>query len=128
MIITLWDHDLIFQSIFPFKDVADHQKYANNYDYNRSIFLVSNLKFLDNGFVLLQENDALVSPIAVIYYQYYSDQNDLREYLGNEEDNIQCVVASDSAEVPQSVSFGNTQMPDLWDYADGVNTLEFLSN
>jgi hypothetical protein len=95
-----------------YHDVANHHKYVNNYDYNKSILLVNRAPHLDNGFVLLTENEALVSPISVVYY---STSVDLKS------DKIQCIVSADG------VPFGKSQEPGLTDYADNVDTLKFLT-
>src|SRR5262249_536666 len=95
-----------------YHDVSNHHKYVNNYDYNKSILLVNRTPFLDNGFVLLTENEALVSPISVLYY---STSVDLTS------DKIQCVVST------ENTPFGKSQEPELTDYADHVDTLRFLT-
>lgn len=105
-----------------FAGVMHHHKYHNNYDYQKSILLVNRIPFMDSGFVLLEESEKLVSPISVVYYQTYSGEADLREKLRSDARKIQCVVGSQSFMVP----FGKAQFPEVWDYADQVNTLEFL--
>lgn len=122
-----YDFKTFFESIEDFKTVADHHKYNNNYDYNKSIFLVNMDKHLDNGFLLLKEDTRTASPLAVVYYEEYEsiDQLNLRLMEINEE--IQCAISN--LELPISrLCFGQSQVPDLWDYADGVNTLEFIKN
>jgi len=104
-------------------DIIHHHKYANNYDYQKSILLVNQVPFLDNGVVLFQENSKLVSPIAVVYYEYYPDKEILSNILQQQQDKIQCIVGNDSL---ADVGFGQAQYPEVWDYADGVDTLAFL--
>ena len=123
-----FDIDLLYKAFFSFKDVIDHKKYANNYDYNRSILLLNGAKFFDNGFLLIQENEALVSPIAVLNYATYGHASEIEDYLLSQIENIQCVVSKEDKVPTARVSFGDTQKPELWDYADNVNTLEFLSS
>src|ERR1041385_3396020 len=104
----------------------------NNYTYQRTIMLMNKIKFLENGFVILKENTSLQSPVAVVHYEYYKSENDIFEKLSSIENEIQCVVCSDevqkkfSSEKLSFVSFGQTQQPALWDYADRVDTMEFL--
>ena len=107
-----------------YSDLEHHHKYHNNYHYQKSILLVSSIPFLDNGFVLLQESERLVSPIAVIYYEYYDSGEELDIRLKSISEKLQCIVG-DSA--PASVKFGDTQFPTLTDYADNVDTLKFLA-
>lgn len=110
-----------------FKDVADHHKYNNNYDYNKSIYLVNNEPHFDNGFLLLKESDDLVSPISVLYYSIYKEQEELKQLLDQKEDKIQCVV-SDKGWFPGSLPFGTAQCPALDEYADGIDTITFLKS
>jgi hypothetical protein len=106
-----------------FQEIIHHHKYCNNYDYQKSIVLVNKVPFLDNGFVLLQENDKLVSPISVLYYEFYSSDEDLRKKLKNHEEKIQCIVGDGTL---STIPFGKTQSPELWDFADKIDTLKFL--
>jgi hypothetical protein len=105
--------------------IIQHHKYANNYDYQKAIVLVNQLPFLDTGFVLLQENEKLVSPIAVLYYEYYSGTADLNNKIQQHEHKIQCIVGNVD---PATVRFGEAQHPEVWDYADNVDTLKFLTS
>lgn len=113
-----------FEGIESFSDIANHNKYRNNYDYNKSIYLVNGVAHFDNGFLLVTENDQLVSPISVLYYQSYSSKNELEELLNDNDSKLQCIVSKTQLE---GVPFGDAQKPELWDYADNVDTLEFLS-
>lgn len=117
-----FDLDRFFGSIMDYGDMIHHHKYANNYDYHRTIFLMNQDQIIENGFVLLMETDALHSPLAVLYYQRYSDKKEVQDFLHINRDKIQVVVGREY-EV-----FGKAQKPSLSDYADNVNTLEFLSN
>lgn len=107
-----------------FKDVIHHHKYCNNYDYQKSILLVNVAPFLDNGFILLQENERLVSPISVLYYERYAHDSDLRMKLLENAEKLQCIVGK---EEPATIPFGQAQYPHVWDYADQLDTLKFLS-
>lgn len=108
-----------------FGEVIHHHKYANNYDYQKSILLVNGTPFYETGYALLVENDALVSPVSLIYFEHYRDQADLQGKLLQQQDKIQCIVSA-KAWYPKSVSFGMAQLPELWHYADSVDTLNFL--
>ncbi|MGF7214397.1 hypothetical protein GGR92_000537 [Spirosoma lacussanchae] len=108
------------------KRYLDNHKYQNNYDYNKSIYLINGVPHYDNGYLLVTENDALVSPISVVYYHTYQTQDDARDWLDAHKSQIQ-VVASAQGWLPGSVPFGRTQRPGLTDYADGIDTMAFLS-
>jgi hypothetical protein len=119
-----YDFQKLLTSWNKFKDVIHHHKYCNNYDYQKSIMLVNVTPFLDNGFILLQESERLVSPIAVLYYEHYTDDSDLKMKLKENAEKIQCIVGKEeSAAIP----FGQAQCPQVWDYADQLDTLKFLS-
>lgn len=109
-----------------FKDLIHHNKYGNNYFYQRSIFLVNQTPHLDNGFSLFQQNENLASPISVLFYDYYDDVQELKNGLSTYKDQIQCVV-SNMKDFENRVVFGKAQTPEISDYADGIDTMDFLS-
>lgn len=113
-----------FEAIFKYKDVIEYEKYANNYDYNKAVFLMSNFKLLDNGFLTLKEDPGYASPISSTFYEYYENVGDVTERLRHENEHIQCVVSNNLT--TNSIPFGHTQTPELWDYADNVDTISFL--
>jgi hypothetical protein len=106
-----------------YEEIIQHHKYANNYDYQKAIALVNRTPFLDNGIVLLMENEKVVSPISVLYYEYYRTEDDLKEKLSLVSDKIQCIVGQTQ---PATVPFGQAQFPGPGDYADNVDTVKFL--
>jgi len=116
-----FDLNRIYQSVFNYKNLASNNKYMNNYDYNRSIFLLEKKLFFDNGFLILKEDKSLFSPISVVNYEFYSDLEFLEKELLDKNNEIQCRVGVGG------ISFGTAQKPDLWDYADGVDTIDFLT-
>lgn len=105
-----------------------HTKYMNNYDYNRTVVLMNKTPHFANEFVMLAENESIPSPIATLHYEYWHDERLLQGKLKQHANQIQCVVAADTNKWPSSstVTFGKAQHPQLWDYADGVDTLAFL--
>ena len=125
---TGYDFKLFFEAIEQFKWVIDQSKYTNNYDYNKSIFLVNGDKHLDNGFLLLKPSESFQSPLATLYYEEYTNVQALEKKLEPHSDQIQCIVTSIPMKLnTQQVHFGDSQKPKLWDYADGVDTMCFLS-
>ena len=121
-----YDFDLLFGALYSFKDLIDYEKYRNNYDYNKAVYLMSRFQLLENGFVMLKEDESYASPIATLFYEYYESPESLHNKLKADAELIQCVVGkgNDRGYVP----FGQTQKPQLDDYADGIDTLEFLAN
>ena len=122
-----YNFNFFFESIEAYQPIINHHKYNNNYDYNKSIYLVNSDKHFDNGFLLLKEDERLASPLAVLYYGYYDDLDSVQTQLEEQSDNIQCIVSAAALRVKnQVVDFGMSQQPTLWDYADGIDTMEFL--
>ena len=119
-----YDFDLLFNALFKFKDIINHNKYVNNYDYNKAVYLMSEQKFIENGFVILKEDEKLGSPIGCLFFEYYENSKDLNTYISNNKDSLQCVVSN--LNIPNSTSFGSSQKPNIDDYADNINTLDFL--
>ncbi len=107
-----------------FSYVGNHNKYANNCDYQRSLLLMNRIPHFDNGFLLLTENQSISSPIGVVNYEFYSEINDLKKSLELNSDLIQCIVSN---ELDHTIPYGKAQQPELWDYADDVDTMAFLT-
>lgn len=120
--------DTIFEALYKNKEVINHHNYANNYDYNRAIYLINSDKFLDNNFLMLKESQDLSSPISVLYYEFYDSLDQLSQKLEADKHKLQCIVSETELPNLQTVKFSQAQHPQLWDYADNVNTLDFLLN
>lgn len=118
-----YDFKDFFEAMYDYRDLIDYEKYANNYDYNKAVFLMSRFNILDNGFLTIKEDAAYGSPISSVFYEYYDDVSDVTKRIEADRDQIQCVV---SGQIDHSVPFGKTQQPELWDYADDVDTMQFL--
>lgn len=119
-----FDFQPFMEALREFDYVMDNHKYANNYQYNRSIYLLNKTPHLDAGFCLLHESEELVSPTSVIYYEYCDHPDEALNILSQYSHKIQCVVGDES--LPGVVPFGKAQNPELWDYADNVDTIRFL--
>ncbi len=103
-----------------YTEVINHRKYANNYDFSKAVYLVNKVKFTDTGYLLLTENSGLASPVAVVYFEYYESHDNLMKTIGDQREKIQCIAGENHT------PFGKAQLPDLWDYADGIDTIEFI--
>ena len=119
--------DKLFEVFFPFQDIVNHKKYGNNYDYNKAIFLMGSHELVENGFLLLKEDSSLQSPVSMLFYEFYEDLENVKDYIDENEDLLQCVVCKEDI-VKKNTHFGETQKPQLWDYADNVDTIEFLTS
>jgi len=105
----------------------EHTKYFNNYEYNKSIYLINGIPHLDNGFCLLTENTAYSSPVSVLYYEEYEDINSLERRLLTENKQIQCIVGGEKLNILHE-KIGNSQYPNLDEYADNVDVIKFLGD
>ena len=120
-----YNFDAFFKGMYNRHEIINNAKYANNYDYNKAVYLMSEFDILENGFLMIKEDESHASPIASIFYEYYDNTDDLKTRLKQDEEKIQCVVANNF--MGGEIAFGQTQHPQLSDYADGVNTLTFLA-
>ena len=103
--------------------LKNNSKYQNNFDYNKSIYIINKVLFLDGGTFLFKEDENLHSPISVTFYQRFKSIDEIESYIERNRDEIQCVVSSQKS---RGVVFGEAQNPKVWDYADKVDTMKFL--
>jgi len=115
-----YNTDKLFNAFFDYKDVINHLKYSNNYDYNKTVFLMNSEKLLDNGFVLLKEDKSIQSPVATVFFEYYNNRSELNDFIEENKLLFQCIVSKDDIE------FGQTQFPKINDYSDQIDTIKFL--
>ena len=80
---------------------------------------------IDAGFVLFKERNTLHAPVGLVNYTYYDEISEVSQYIKEHEDEIQCIVSEGTS--IDGLPFGTAQKPELWDYADGINTLEWLN-
>lgn len=122
-----YNFEVLLEGLHHHKEIVLHDKYKNNFDYNYTLTILNGVRHQSNGCVLMTEDASLQSRIAQLHYEYYDDEADLKNKLAKVKDEIQCIVASELSDVP-TVDFGKAQQPSLQDYADGVDTLAFLTN
>jgi len=120
-----FDFDRLKNAFKAYATIINHHKYANNYDYHKAIALMNGNPFIDFEFILLQNSPMLKSPLGVLHYNFYENLTEVNSYIQEHRDQIQCVVASESS-LLNEVNFGQTQQPQLWDFADQIDTLQFL--
>ncbi|MEO6683617.1 MAG: acyl-CoA reductase [Ginsengibacter sp.] len=99
--------------------LADETKYKNNYDYNLALLILNNSYYMSNESLILSENDHIFSAVSMLHYSFYKDAEVIRNGLSQLE-NVQCIVGHGY------LPFGTSQIPSLTDYADGVDTMQFL--
>jgi hypothetical protein len=119
-----YNFDALFNAVYKWHPIIHDNKYANNYDYNKAVYLMSEFEMLENGFLMIKEDQSFSSPIATLFYEFYDTLEDLQNHLDSKKDDIQCVVSKGFS--INEIAFGQTQSPKLWDYADDVDTVDFL--
>lgn len=121
--------EMMLDAFQKFSYVAEHNKYMNNYDYFKSIYLINKEDFFDNGFILIKRDTRMSSPVSVLFFENYETSDEVFDHINLHADQIQCVVGDKKYQAdttPPLVDFGQGQSPELWDYADNVDTLKFL--
>ncbi|HPD95478.1 MAG TPA: acyl-CoA reductase [Tenuifilaceae bacterium] len=103
-----------------------HHRYANNYEYHRALFIINGTQHFDNGFLLVTKSDSIDSSVGVLNYQEYDSVDSVKEYINLNASKIQCVVSM--SPMAGAVPFGQTQLPGIDEYADGIDTINFLAN
>jgi hypothetical protein len=119
-----YNFDAFFNAVYKWHPIINDAKYANNYDYNKAVYLMSEFDMLENGFLMIKQDDSYASPIATLFYDYYANIEEIQQKINTDIDKIQCVVANGFSD--NEVKFGSTQKPKLCDYADNADTVEFL--
>lgn len=112
----------------PLRTLRDHTKYSNNYDYYKSIYLLNRDVFLDNEAFMVRQMDRPGAPVSVVHYAVYRDEQALQNWLQEHEPEIQCLATENGSLFERSVPFGTAQKPELSDWPDGKNVLDFLTN
>jgi len=105
-----------------YNQIKDHHKFKNNFDYQYSIHLLNQIEHYNGEFFILRENEEILSPISVFNYSFYKNEEELESSLTEKNDEIQCIVGNGKGYIP----FGQAQNPVLSEYADGIDTIEFL--
>ena len=122
-----YEFNKLFEALEKFSYVTEHNKYMNNFQYYRTVYLLNKIPHYDNGFLILKQDKTYHSPVGVLFYDFYSSLEKLAEKLVSDSSLLQCIAAN---EIPglKTVPFGKTQFPELWDYSDNINTIDFLIN
>jgi len=117
----------LLEQLHEYRAIIEHNKYKNNFDYNFTLLILNSKKYFSNGCILIHENEAIQSRIASLHFEYFKDEDHLQRLLSDHREEIQCVVSDQSIKGWNHISLGGAQTPSLSDYADGVDTLSFLT-
>lgn len=107
--------------------LANHYKYYNNLCYQYAILSMNQIIHANFGNLLLTENKNIFSPISVLHYEYYSDIAEIENNISENKNSIQCIVSNNN-DIKNTIKFGNAQKPELYDFADNIDTIQFLLN
>jgi len=119
-----YNFDKLITALSKYKYMLNNSKFFNNYQYYKAIYTINNIEFTDSGIILLVKNNSLNAPVSILFYDYYEDIKTVNQYIINNKAQIQCVVGS--LDAVNCIAFGNTQKPELDEYADGMDTMSFL--
>jgi hypothetical protein len=117
----------LLEALHKYNEIIHHNKYKNNFDYTIALFLLNKVKYSNNGSVILREDERLTSRISSVHYQYYNNEEELAKLLSEKKEEIQCIVSQMPLQGFDVFDFGKAQNPSLDDYADGVDTMQFLT-
>jgi hypothetical protein len=120
-----YDWSMFFEAMKKYSDVMKHQGYNDCFRYQKALSELSDEEYLTNGFVIIRKNSPTFSSIASINYAIYKDIEQVKTFLAEQKDKIQCIVTKTACS-DNPTPFGHTQIPELADYADGVDTMSFL--
>jgi len=122
-----YDFTRLLDACQTWSSINENHKYFNNYEYNKAIYLVNSTPHLDAGNLLVTESTQFASPVSVLHFEYYRHAEEVQKTLVQSSDRIQCVISSMNLSTVPCIPIGNSQKPALWDYADGLDTIEFLT-
>lgn len=117
-----YDLKPLIDALEPYQHLIHHFKYSNNYQYHKALLLMNLDPHLDNGFVIIKETPQLYSPVGMLGYSFYDNPEQAKQFLNENKEQIQCIVGNE----PGHTRFGATQTTTLSDFADHVDTVDFL--
>lgn len=121
-----YNFQTLIEAAQKYSHLFDHHIYHSNFDYHKALLMLNNVPFVDGGFFAMKEDKLMYSPVSIINYEYYDDINSIAEYVRTNSENIQCVISGEEMEGINTIYFGKAQTPQLTDYADGIDTMEWL--
>ncbi|RPH33209.1 MAG: acyl-CoA reductase [Bacteroidales bacterium] len=108
------------------QNLDTHNKYMNNYEFQKTMNLMNLIDHIDTDFMLLKQNDSIGSTVGVVHYKEYDNIQTALTFIQNHQGELQCVVG-DGSTIPNAIPFGTCQNPSIDEFADGIDTIEFLA-
>ncbi|MEL6945376.1 MAG: acyl-CoA reductase, partial [Bacteroidota bacterium] len=118
----------LLEALHEYRDIVLNDKYKNNFDYHYAIYIINRAKYLANGCIMLKEEETVLSPIANLHYEYYEDIENVLQSIQKQAKDIELIASQLSLKDLSTIPFGQTQQPSLFDYANGIDTMKFLTS
>lgn len=123
-----YDFPNLMETLHEFNQIVLNNKYKNNFDHHRTVFLLNSVPHFINGSVIVREDKSYSSGIATLHYEYYNSKSELEKLLVEDAEKIQCITSNIEFEKLKVIPLGTAQQPGLSDYADAVDTIQFLQS
>ena len=119
-----YDLNILKEKFKKYNHIVNHNKFYNNYNYQKIINTMNGELFIDGDYFLMKQSKEYAPPISVIYYDFYNEISEVEEAIKVNKNQIQCIVTN--LQIENSIKFGEAQKPKLYQYADDIDTLDFL--
>ncbi len=128
MVPQAYDLSILASAWESYAHVQHHPKYRNNLLHHKALFQLKGEPFVDAGICLFKESNELTPPLGVVHFVTYKQLSNTALFYNTHCQALQCVVGSPRIRefIPSVIPFGTSQKPGPADYADGVDTMEFL--
>ena len=123
-----YDFNKMGQAFQKYKHLIDNHKYSNNLIYQYALISMNKIVHINFGNLLLLERNELSSGIGILNYEFYNSLNDVKEKLDIQKNEIQCIVSRKQEVENAVIPFGKSQKPELHNYADNIDTINFILN
>ena len=120
-----YNFTVLLKAFKTWQNLDTHNKYMNNYEFQKTMNLMNFIDHIDTDFMLLKMNESIGSTVGVVHYKEYDDIKTVQAFLANHQDELQCTVG-DCNIISDAIPFGSTQNPKIDEFADGIDTIEFL--
>ena len=119
-----YDLNILKEKFKKYNHIVNHNKFYNNYNYQKIINTMNGELFIDGDYFLMKQSKEYAPPISVIYFDFYNEILEVQEAVKVNKNQIQCIVTN--LQIENSIKFGEAQKPKLYQYADDIDTLDFL--
>ena len=118
--------ELLIEAFKNKENAITSEDYLSAYRYQKALAAMNKSGYSDGGFYILREHSSFPPPMGVLNVLTYRNVDQINEFIDSNKLHLQCVVNRKFNN--SNIEFGEAQYPSLDEYADGVNSLEFLLN